>query len=137
MTNREFYKERILEIAYSGNRVAISKNGELCACDSLFACKNCALLGDAMGCKNNFQKWLNEEHVEPCPFEKDELVEVSDDKHNWTLRHFAGMVDDAEYSFAVYIRGNTSKEVGCDTAVYRYCRKYGTLGGLTQESRDE
>lgn len=80
--------------------------------------------------KNGIEKILTPlEEEQKCPFEKDELVEVSDDGIAWDLRHFVRM-EDGEYACAY--EGYTSKETEY-TVRWAHCQKYGTLGGLIKE----
>lgn len=66
------------------------------------------------------------EEEQKCPFEKDELVEVSDDGICWNIRHFVQMEDG---KYACTENGYTSKER--KTVIrWLYCQKYGTLGDL-------
>ena len=69
------------------------------------------------------------EEEQKCPFEKDELVEVSDDGICWNIRHFVQMEDG---KYACTENGYTSKER--KTVIrWLYCQKYGTLGDLIKE----
>lgn len=83
--------------------------------------------------KKRIFEWLNEEYVEPCQFKKDELVEVSDDGIEWYLRYFY-RIDETRTNrkFLTSACGKTSKEIDLVTG-WKYCRKYGTLGGLVKE----
>lgn len=78
----------------------------------------------------------NEEfYVKPCPFEKDELVEVSHDGDVWSLRHFSH-IDETVVNgkYRAFAWGSNSKITDC-THGWDFCRKYGTLGGLMEGAR--
>lgn len=79
---------------------------------------------------------IAEYEKEYCEFEKDELVEVSSDGKGWKIRHFAGMSPNADYPYSVYDAGDTSTDYKFKVC-YRYCRKYGTLGGLIKEQAND
>lgn len=132
MTNREFYKEEIIDIALSGYGIAVDKRTlKPVSCDDL-ACGNCINSGTCVN--STIIEWANAEYIEPCElekdeFKKDELVEVSQDGIEWVLGYFAY---DACGLYFTYANGWKSED--CVSAVgYKYCRKYGTLGGLVKE----
>lgn len=130
MTNREFYKEQILNIVCDGAAFAVSKtDNTICRCNDL-ECENCEF-HDAKSCNCNraLRQWCNAEHTEPCEFELDELVEVSDNEINWSLRHFSQKLDNLYYCF---VNGYDSTDNKYGHA-WNFCRKYGTLGGLVKE----
>lgn len=62
MTNREKYAKEILDIACTGEAIAL-ENGVPCMCGTI-KCDECDL-NDADGCDRNLMKWCNSEYVEP------------------------------------------------------------------------
>lgn len=121
MTNREKFKEEILDMACDGMTFAVQKDtNKPVACRDL-DCSKCIFEDD---CNINRFEWCNAEYIEPCEFEKDELVEVSNDGKNWKLRYFSQMYKGKCYAF---VNGNKSTENSEDYP-WEYCRKYGTLG---------
>lgn len=128
MTNKEYFKEQILEITCIGDVVAVDEKGNPYCCHGTRRCNDCIFSKEQDSCKDLRKKWFNAEYVEHCPFEKDELVEVSDDGIDWKLRYFSSIKNGICWA---YIRGETSKENGGATW-WRYCQKYGTLGGLVK-----
>lgn len=129
MTNKEFYKEQILDIVCNGDRFAFNKDtNELCACGYSMSCRNC-LFNDGT-CGKMTKEWCNAEYVEPYPFKEGELVEVSDNGTIWCLRYFSHIGKNMEYKYYTY---DTQKKIG-DGTCWKYCRKYGTLGGLVKGS---
>lgn len=130
MTNKEFYKEQILDLACQHKIIAFDvRTDKVCACCEI-NCHNCLFEDDNENCNANIEKWGNAEYVEPCPFKKDELVEVSDNGTCWCLRYFSHKTDGGRY--CAYYDGKKSSETK-DATHWKYCRKYGTLGGLVKE----
>lgn len=132
MTNKEFYKEQILYLVCEGSKIAINKDTQMpCKCENVH-CNTCLLYGDSYNCRQTFSEWCKAEYVKPCPFKKDELVEVSQNGVDWLLRHFCKLENEMYYC---YENGKTSTNSHC-TQAWRYCRKYGTLGGLIKETEE-
>lgn len=128
MTNREFYKEQILDLACQSKSIAFDvRTNKISYCHDT-SCDNCLFFNNIESCTVSIEKWSNAEYVEPCPFEKDELVEVSDNERLWNLRYFSHKTDDG---YCAYRYRNGSEKDG--VYKWRYCRKYGTLGGLVKE----
>lgn len=128
MTNKIFFKEEIFEVACGGTHIAVDKKTNKPRSCKDISCSDCALRKDDTKCKDAFLEWLNTEYGEPCPFEIDELVEVSDDGKNWYLRHFSHKEKDKCYVFTNGAKSNENHRA----VDYPYCRKYGTLGGLVK-----
>lgn len=123
MTNKEKFKEEILELACKGERIAVDRRTNKPYSCSETHCIDCALNCAEMTHGNALYKWGNEEYVEPCPFEEGELVEVSDDKKYWYLEYFVKFTGKYE-----------TREYKEDKMTHKwvYCQKYGTLGGLVK-----
>ena len=69
MTNRERYTKEILDIACSGNRVAIRKdNKRLTTCEEIGCCDCC--FGDYVPCEEAVCEWAESEYVEPVKISK-------------------------------------------------------------------
>lgn len=135
MTNKEYYKEQILDLACEGvGAIAYNKQtNTLCNCHDI-GCVHCLFSNNTgTSCNDMFKKWLRSEYIEPCPFENGELVEVSDGGNLWHLRYFSHfrVNVDAERRYVAYLAGAKS---GAATS-WRYCRKYGSLGGLVKEEK--
>lgn len=132
MKNKDFFKEGIWELTCEGKKIAVSKETNTpCNCDKS-ECADCKFYISYKSCDELFVKWCNEEHVEPYFFEKDELVEVSLDGTDWYIRHFSH-IDEKGFNgrFLVFNYGRNS-ETEERTSSWKYCRKYGTLGGLAE-----
>lgn len=99
MTNRERYAEKILDIAVTGNSIAIDKCGNLHKCNEL-RCDNCTFgdLGNCRSCHEKVKEWSEQEYVEPpvdwskVPVDTKILVRDSEDEE-WKKRHFAKFED--------------------------------------------
>lgn len=92
MTNREKYKDNILDIALSGNTVAVDSITRIpIACNRMY-CKDC-LRG--MGCSNDkLVDWANSEYMENPSYWKEVKVDTpilvrNSESDNWTRRYFA------------------------------------------------
>lgn len=132
MTNKEFFKEQIWELACDDERIAVDRRtNKPCRCAEM-KCEDCALECHEISHCEALNKWGNAEHVEPYSFKKDELVEVSLDGTDWYIRHFSH-IDENGFNgrFLVFNYGRNS-ETEERTSSWRYCRKYGTLGGLAE-----
>lgn len=63
MTNKQKYAEEILDIACSGNRVAIRKdNKRLTTCEEIGCCDCC--FGDYVPCEEAVCEWAESEYIE-------------------------------------------------------------------------
>lgn len=95
MTNREKFAEQILDIACSGDAIAVNKvASEPIACHGT-ACEECLFSsnGDEF-CRDRRKKWANSEYVEPSvdwsKVAVDTPILVSDSNdHRWLKRYFA------------------------------------------------
>ena len=95
MTNRERYAEKILDIAVTGNSIAIDKCGNLHKCIEL-RCDNCTFgdLGNCRSCHEKVKEWSEQEYVEPpvdwskVPVDTKVFVRDSDSE-SWSPRYFA------------------------------------------------
>lgn len=95
MTNRERYAEKILDIAVTGNSIAIDKCGNLHKCNEL-RCDNCTFgdLGNCRSCHEKVKEWSEQEYVKPpvdwskVPVDTKVFVRDSDGGF-WCPRYFA------------------------------------------------
>lgn len=133
MTIAEQNKDKLYEIAKSGNKVAVTVCGKIQTCRET-PCNICIAGCVDESCGPVIRQYLSREAY--CEFEQDELVEVSDNGTEWRIRHFADInAHSDEYSYHVYDAGFTSKDPRAQKVPYKYCRKYGTLGGLVKEQK--
>lgn len=127
MTNKEYYKEQIFEIACQGDSIAFDeKTNEMVGCTYL-GCINCKFSGQG-GCRTAMQKWLDEEYVEGIDWSKVEvdtkiLVRDSQDG-KWIKRHFAKYEDGKVYAF----NGGYSSWTNMDNVIdWKYAKLYDDL----------
>ncbi len=82
MTNREYYKEKILDIACNGGSISIDKmTGELFECTEELKCEDC--LFHISECEDQIKKWANTEHIEQPKLTKNEKLFLSLLKEKW------------------------------------------------------
>lgn len=121
MTNREKFAEKILDVACSGSRLAVSKATlEPTTCRKL-ECRDCLfdIHGNFDNCGDNTDKWANSEYVEPpidwSKVAVDTPILVRDSASlGWTKRYFAKYENGSVYAWA---DGATSwSSVGYTTA---------------------
>lgn len=65
MTNREFYKEQILDVACSGGAFAVDKrDGKIGECLMDIHCNNCLFGPSYNTCMKAIKEWSEQEHIE-------------------------------------------------------------------------
>lgn len=113
MKNREKYTEEILDIACSGNRVAIRKdNKRLTTCEEICCCDCC--FGDYVPCEEAVCEWAESEYVEQVKISKKDraFLDYLKDKLEYMTRDKVGCL-------SVYI-GKPRKDerfgIWCDVA---------------------
>lgn len=121
MKNKEFYAEKIIDIATHGNAIGVDKDTLApCACISI-DCTKC--IANNGGCCNTdkFTEWANAEHTEH--FEHDEVVLWRDSiLDKWVPAYYACYKDGHHY---VYSWGCSSLTVKDDASIpVNYVRKY-------------
>lgn len=94
MTNKEKYKEEILDIVISDACIGIdNETGEVVACSSRNGCAWCKFYDGLVSCTKLRKKWFNEEYVESkvdwSKVPVDTPIFVSIDGVNWWNRYFA------------------------------------------------
>ena len=65
MTNKEKYAKEILDIACTGDNVAMRKSDNVIVGCRKLGCLDCAFNTHGKGCNNAIEKWANSEYVEP------------------------------------------------------------------------
>ena len=103
MTNAEFYKDEILQYAFSNKKFAIKKDTlKICNCSYLY-CGDC--LFQSKCTIDNFIKWCNSEcslQIDPRITENtpiDTKILVSENNVNWYKRHFAKIENNKVYTW--------------------------------------
>ena len=94
MTNKEKYGKEILDIACTGDRVAMRKSDNVIVGCRKLECLDCAFNTNGKGCNDAIEKWANSEYVEPpvdwSKVAVDTPILVRDCKENeWIKRYFA------------------------------------------------
>lgn len=105
MTNKEKYSKEILDIACTGDNVAMRKsNNVIVGCKEL-KCSDCAFNPNGKGyCNDMVEKWANSEYVEPpvdwskVPVDTPILVRNSE-KNAWKKRYFAKYENEIVYAW--------------------------------------
>lgn len=86
MKNKEKYAKEIMDIACSGNRIAVMKgSGRIVPCDGLL-CSKC--LFRAIDCRKNIKDWSESEYIEmPAISKKDRMfLDYIDKKFKYIAR---------------------------------------------------
>lgn len=86
MTNREYYKEQILDIACSGAAIAFDKEtGKIEICKDGFDCYRCLFenLYPHTPCDEAMKRWFESEHIEKPKLAKNEKLFLSLLNEKW------------------------------------------------------
>lgn len=130
MTNREKYKDEILELAVTHNTAGFSflENKIIpCRHDSCNCCKfSSRMNSDLSSCSKRFITWLNEEYVEPpvdwTKIQVDTKILVRDSENEeWCKRHFAKYENGGIYAFCVG-RSSWTDEGDDDVVGWKYAK---------------
>lgn len=112
MKNKEFFKEKIFEIACEHSKVAVV-NGEPANCRLHNGCTSCDFYIFEGRCKDGFKDWLEKEHEEQKiqpevkSLKKDDRVLISADGATWYKRYFK-RYDEETGTVETYQDGRTS-----------------------------
>lgn len=91
MKNKEKYAKEIMDIACSGNRIAVMKgSGRIVPCDGVL-CSVCSFCS-SIDCRKNIKDWSESEYVEkPVISERDRMfLDYIDKKFNYIVRTSTG-----------------------------------------------
>ena len=111
MTNKEKYGKEILDIACTGDHVAMRKSDNVIVGCRKLGCLDCAFATHGKGnCSDEIEKWANSEYVEPpvdwSKVEVDTPILVRDSEEEaWRKRYFAKYEDNTVYAWKL---GRTS-----------------------------
>ena len=113
MTNKEKYGKEILDIACTGDNVAIRKSDNVIVGCKKLKCSDCAFTTHGKGCNDAIEKWANSEYVEPpvdwSKVAVDTPILVRDSEEAaWGKRHFAKYENGIVYAWS---SGSTSWSV--------------------------
>lgn len=138
MTNREKYREQIIDICARSERPILNAD-RLTGCSSR-DCKGCpnwyrsqSFFGTGFSCKaqEDFGKWLEEEcepEVDWSRVPVDTPILVKDDRSSdeWVKRHFAYYYDDEVYAWTNGMTSYTSQKE--PASVWQYAKLYKKTG---------
>lgn len=104
MTNKEKYGKEILDIACTGDRVAMRKSDNVIVGCRKLECLDCAFNTHGKGCNDAIEKWANSEYVEPpvdwSKVAVDTPILVRDyEGGRWIRRYFAKYEDNTVYAW--------------------------------------
>ena len=113
MTNKEKYAKEILDIACTGDNVAMRKSDNVIVGCRKLGCLDCAFNTHGKGCYDAIEKWANSEYVEPpvdwSKVSVDTPIFVRDNEGKvWRKRHFAKYENGKVYT---WLGGATSWSV--------------------------
>ena len=113
MTNKEKYAKEILDIACTGDRVAMRNSDNVIVGCRKLGCLDCDFNTHGKGCYDAIEKWANSEYVEPpvdwSKVAVDTPILVRDSKEAaWGKRHFAKYENGIVYAWS---SGSTSWSV--------------------------
>lgn len=112
MTNKEFYRDEIFEIACEFRKISVI-NGEPAKCGDGWTCGSCEFYNREKGCDELLREWLEQEYEEVRiqpevkNLKQDDRVLVSSNGVDWIKRHFE-KYDQEENVVYVYTEGATS-----------------------------
>lgn len=119
MTNKEKYGKEILDIACTGDNVAMRKSDNVIVGCKKLKCSDCAFTTHGKGdCNDMIEKWANSEYIEPpvdwtkVPVDTPILVRdfVGDE---WARRYFAKYEDNMVYAW-----GGGATSWSADRSIY-------------------
>ena len=104
MTNKEKYGKEILDIACTGDHVAMRKSDNVIVGCRKLECLDCAFNTHAKFCNDEIEKWANSEYVEPpvdwSKVAVDTPILVRDSEEGiWRKRYFAKYYDGIVYAW--------------------------------------
>ena len=107
MTNKEKYVKEILDIACTGDHVAMRKSDNVIVGCKKLKCQDCAFNTHGKGCcSDEIEKWAKSEYVEPpvdwSKVAVDTPILVRDsEKESWRKRYFAKYDNGKVYTWLV------------------------------------
>ena len=119
MTNKEKYAKEILDIACTGDCVAMRNSDNVIVGCRKLKCLDCAFDTHGKGyCNDEIEKWANSEYVEPpvdwSKVAVDTPILVRDsEKESWRKRHFAKYENGIVYAW-----GNGATSLGAFSSDY-------------------
>ena len=126
MTNREKFAEQIMDIACSGDRIAVDKEaGKIVPCASL-RCKKCLFDGASQNCMHAAHQWCYSESTDWSKVPVDTPILVRDcENDEWLRRYYAGL--SSEGMVRAWAGGRTSWSACDGNRKYRTKWNYAKL----------
>lgn len=127
MKNKEFYREKIFEIACEGHSITVV-NGKPVACEQI-TCGKCDV-DKHHECEDYIKEWMEQERKESTEWKiqpevkklkKDDRVLVSSNGKDWIKRHFE-KYDQEENVVYVYTEGATSWTENQGSLSWKYAK---------------
>lgn len=130
MTNKEKYREELINLAIKRNIFALVKGvPKLCKETPCWSC-DCSYLNKGNMCmmderSNAFKLWLKEEYIEPpidwtkVKVDTPILVKNSNDSNTWVCRYFAEYKDGVIYTWS---DGRTSWTAHGNMSAWKYAK---------------
>lgn len=105
MTNKEKYGKEILDIACTGDHVAMRKSDNVIVGCRKLECLDCAFNTHVKFCNDEIEKWANSEYIEPpvdwSKVAVDTPILVRDSEERmWRKRHFAKFENGIVYAWS-------------------------------------
>lgn len=122
MKNKEFYADKIIEIAIRGSKIGVDENTRRPFCCSSRCCDECI---EYVGyCdEDRLKEWANAEYIEP--FDKDEVVLTRNSKSDkWIPSHYAYYQDGRHWVYADGCSSLTVRNISSAIVTVNYIIKY-------------
>lgn len=133
MTNKEYYKEQIFEIACKGETIAFDEvEHKMVACDGI-GCRSCKF-GREGNCRKQIQEWLEEEYAEDedidwSKVEVDTKILVRNDgDKEWEKRYFSKYENGKVYAFTNGLTSWTVADSDYYVCGWEYAKLYNEGG---------
>ena len=144
MTNKEFYKEKIFDIACNFGNIAVV-NSEPADCSLMHGCEICDFYGKGK-CAELLKDWLEQEHLEHEHEEPkiqpevkrckvDDRILVSKDGKAWIKVHFNRYAEEEDLVYS-YRYGNTSWS-STGTMAWQYAKLPEIVSKIKKSNIDE
>lgn len=91
MKNKEKFSKEIVEVAITGQSIAVSNNGKIGSCREI-RCKDCKFV-NSEDCDSQLKEWAEAEYIEPKVFtEEEKAILRALPNANWVARDMSGFV---------------------------------------------
>ena len=91
MKNKEKFSKEIVEVAITGQSIAVSNNGKIGSCREI-RCKDCKFV-NSEDCDSQLKEWAEAEYVEQKVFtEEEKAILRALPNANWVVRDNSGVI---------------------------------------------